>query len=178
MPDNCLFADQAGEVFKILTEDCRPPYGPAPARAARSRPYSQGVKANVVFFTKGRTDGARSGFTTRRTNVPGITKKDRPLTPGALRRVREVLRARPERPSKAEPRRTRRKTAGEPSRFRKCASGSFKLDGFKWLKEESLDDVDELPEPEELATDAMTEMQAAFAEIVQVLKLLEQEAGA
>ncbi len=22
VPDNCLFADQAGEVFKILTEDC------------------------------------------------------------------------------------------------------------------------------------------------------------
>src|SRR5437899_11461590 len=22
LPDNCLFADQAGEVFKILTEDC------------------------------------------------------------------------------------------------------------------------------------------------------------
>src|SRR5207245_8163964 len=22
LPDNCLFADQAGEVFKVLTEDC------------------------------------------------------------------------------------------------------------------------------------------------------------
>src|SRR5687768_11097732 len=52
LPDNCLFADQAGEVFKILTEDCslhtvlRLPRG-------TFTPYSQGVKANVVFFTKG-----------------------------------------------------------------------------------------------------------------------------
>ena len=52
LPDNCLFADQAGEVFKILTEDCdlhtvlRLPRG-------TFTPYSHGVKANVVFFTKG-----------------------------------------------------------------------------------------------------------------------------
>ena len=50
LPDNCLFADQAGEVFKVLCEDCalhtvlRLPRG-------TFTPYSQGVKANVVFFT-------------------------------------------------------------------------------------------------------------------------------
>ncbi|MDG3008436.1 hypothetical protein PZE19_32125, partial [Paludisphaera sp. Pla2] len=54
----------------------------------------------------------------------------------------------------------------------------FKLDGFKWLKEESSDDLDELPEPEELTTDAMAEMQAALIDLEQVLKLLEQEAKA
>src|SRR6267378_3004246 len=51
LPDNCLFADQAGEVFKIVTEDCdlhtvlRLPRG-------TFTPYSQGVRANVAFFTK------------------------------------------------------------------------------------------------------------------------------
>lgn len=54
----------------------------------------------------------------------------------------------------------------------------FKLDGLKWLKEDSPDDADELAEPEELAADAMAEMKAAFADIEQVLKLLEQGAGA
>ena len=53
----------------------------------------------------------------------------------------------------------------------------FKLDGFKWLKEENAEDSDELPEPEELATDAMTELKAVFADLEQVLQLLEQEAG-
>src|SRR5713101_7175504 len=79
LPDNCLFADQAGEVFQIVTEDCdlhtvlRLPRG-------TFTPYSAGVKANVVFFTK----GAKTDITwiyDARTNVPGITKKDRPLTP-------------------------------------------------------------------------------------------------
>lgn len=54
----------------------------------------------------------------------------------------------------------------------------FKLDGFKWLKEESADDADELQEPEELAADALADLKAAFADIEDVLKLLETEAAA
>ena len=34
----------------------------------------------------------------------------------------------------------------------------FKLDSFKWLKDDSLEDADELPPPEELATDAISEL--------------------
>src|SRR5262249_35906989 len=49
----------------------------------------------------------------------------------------------------------------------------FKLDSFKWLKEESLEDADDLPEPEELATDAIEELENAVAELGQVLALLE-----
>ena len=51
VPDNCLFADQAGDVFKILTEDCslhtvlRLPNG-------TFTPYSPGTKTNVIFFTE------------------------------------------------------------------------------------------------------------------------------
>ena len=77
LPDNSLFADQAGEVFKLLVEDCdlhtvlRLPRG-------TFTPYSQGVKANVVFFTKGYPTENVWVYDAR-TNVPGITKKDRPL---------------------------------------------------------------------------------------------------
>ncbi|HOH45192.1 MAG TPA: class I SAM-dependent DNA methyltransferase, partial [Syntrophales bacterium] len=52
LPDNCLFEDKAGEVFEILMQDCglhtilRLPRG-------TFTPYSQGVKANVIFFQKG-----------------------------------------------------------------------------------------------------------------------------
>ena len=49
---------------------------------------------------------------------------------------------------------------------------SFKLDGFKWLKEESLDDPDDLPEPEELATEAISELEQAIGELNEVLRLL------
>src|SRR3990170_2304628 len=78
VPDNVLFADQAGEVFKILTEDCdlhtvlRLPNG-------TFTPYSPGTKTNVIFFSKGfRTE--KVWIYDARTNVPHITKKDRPLT--------------------------------------------------------------------------------------------------
>src|SRR5437868_2178792 len=76
--DNCLLTDQAGERMKILAEDCdlhtvlRPPRG-------TFTPYSQGVKANVIFFTKGYATETVWIYDAR-TNVEQITKKDRPLT--------------------------------------------------------------------------------------------------
>ena len=87
VPDNCLFADQAGEVFEILTRGLRPAHGPAAARAGHSRRTAQGTKTNVVFFTQGRPT-ERVWIYDARTNVPAITKKDRPLNGCALRGVR------------------------------------------------------------------------------------------
>src|SRR5436309_4372078 len=78
LPDNCLFADQAGEVFKILVEDCnlhtvlRLPRG-------TFTPYSPGVKANVVFFTKGYPTETVWIYDAR-TKVPTINMKDRLAT--------------------------------------------------------------------------------------------------
>ena len=40
-------------------------------------------------------------------------------------------------------------------------------------KEESLDDADDLPEPEELATDAIAELELAVEELNAILMLLE-----
>ena len=85
LPDNCLFEGKAGEVFEILMQDCnlhtvlRLPRG-------TFTPYSQGVKANVIFFQKGRPTEHVWIFDAR-SNVPGITKKDRPLTAATLRRI-------------------------------------------------------------------------------------------
>jgi hypothetical protein len=52
------------------------------------------------------------------------------------------------------------------------------FDGFKWLKEERADNGDELPDPEDLAAEAMADLKDVFGELEQVLKLLGQEAGA
>src|SRR3989440_313260 len=79
LPDNCLFEGKAGEVFELLMQDCnlhtvlRLPRG-------TFTPYSQGVKANVIFFQKGRPTEAVWIFDAR-SNVPGIAKKERPLAP-------------------------------------------------------------------------------------------------
>jgi hypothetical protein len=45
----------------------------------------------------------------------------------------------------------------------------FKLASFKWLKEKSVEDADDLPEPEELATDAIAELEGAVEELIAVL---------
>ena len=49
----------------------------------------------------------------------------------------------------------------------------YKIDSLKWLKDESLDDGDGLAEPEELATDAISELQAAVEELNSVIALLD-----
>ncbi len=132
LPDNCLFADQAGEVFKILTEDCdlhtvlRLPRG-------TFTPYSQGTKTNVVFFTKGYPT-ENVWIYDARTNVPGITKKDRPLDRRALRRVREVLTAPTRTAERSATRATRRKTAGARFHIGEVKERDFKLDSLKWLQ--------------------------------------------
>lgn len=79
LPDNCLFEGKAGEVFEILMKDCnvhtvlRLPRG-------TFTPYSQGVKANVIFLQKGLST-EHTWIFDGRSNVEGITKKDRPLAP-------------------------------------------------------------------------------------------------
>lgn len=170
LPDNCLFADQAGEVFKILCEDCdlhtvlRLPRG-------TFTPYSQGVKANVIFFTKGLPTETVWIYDAR-TNVPGNTKKDRPLSPEHFADFEKCFGAKPHGKSK--------RTAAErwqPFPIDEVRKRDFKLDGFKWLKEENADDADELPEPEELAAEAMAELKDVIGELGEVLKLLGTEAG-
>jgi type I restriction enzyme M protein len=177
LPDNCLFADQAGEVFKILTEDCelhtvlRLPRG-------TFTPYSQGIKANVVFFTKGAPTEVTWIYDAR-TNVPGITKQDRPLTPEHFAEFEKCFGSDPNGRAK------RNETDSPPGkgwlggdRWREFSIAevrrrNFKLDSFKWLKEEDLAAGDDLPEPEELATDAIEKLRAAVEDLSAVLVALD-----
>ncbi|HVU04300.1 MAG TPA: class I SAM-dependent DNA methyltransferase [Polyangiaceae bacterium] len=174
LPDNVLFADQAGEVLKILAEDCdlhtvlRLPRG-------TFTPYSQGVKANVLFFTKGRPT-EKVWIYDARTNVPGITKKDRPLTREHFKKFEKCYGADPDGRAK------RKASDSKEDRWRsfgiaEVKGKDFKLDGFKWLKEESLEDADDLPEPDELAAEAISELEQAVGELNQVLRLLENGNG-
>jgi type I restriction enzyme M protein len=170
LPDSVLFADQAGEVMKIIAEDCdlhtvlRLPRG-------TFTPYSQGVKANVIFFTKGYST-EKVWIYDARTNVPGITKKGRPLTKAHFIEFEKCFGTDPNGKSK------RKRSDSKDDRWHEfhisdVKTKEFKLDGFKWLKEESLGDADDLPPPEELATDAIGELEEAVAELNRVLVLLE-----
>jgi type I restriction enzyme M protein len=170
LPDNCLFADQAGEVFEIVTQDCqlhtvlRLPRG-------TFTPYSPGVKANVVFFTKGMPTETVWIYDAR-TNVPSITKKERPLTPDHFNDFQKCYGKEPNGRGKRQP------SDSNDDRWRsfhisEVKDREFKLDGFKWLREEAAEDSDQLPEPEELATDAIEELEEAVGQLNAVLALLE-----
>src|SRR5437870_1333535 len=161
VPDNCLSADQAGEVFKILTEDCslhtvlRLPNG-------TFVPYSPGTKTNVIFFTKGCKTETVWVYDAR-SNVPHITKKDRPLTPEHFAEFEKCYGGDPNGGTK------RNVSDSREDRWRnftidEVKSREYKIDALKWLKDESPDD-ETLLEPEELATDAIAELQSAAAEL-------------
>ena len=124
VPDNCLFADQAGEVFKILTEDCnlhtvlRLPNG-------TFTPYSPGTKTNVIFFTKGyatETTWIYDG----RTNIASLTKKDRKLRPSNLKNLNVAMGVTQAEKRSAIPR-TRRKIGGGRLTLTKSKSGTSRL---------------------------------------------------
>lgn len=174
VPDNCLFADQAGEVFEILMQDCdlhtvlRLPRG-------TFTPYSPGTKTNVVFFTKGYPT-ERMWVYDGRSNVPEITKKDRPLTPAHFAEFERCYGSDPNGRARRDP------TDSSDDRWRcfsidEVTARDYKIDGLKWLKDESLDYGDNLPEPEELATDAIEALEAAVEELNSVLALLENGTG-
>lgn len=168
LPDNCLFEDKAGDVFKILMQDCnvhtvlRLPRG-------TFTPYSQGVKANVIFFQK--------GFATEnvwiydaRSNVPGITKKDRPLTEEHFADFEKCYGKNPNGTSSRE-------DLGEDGRFRRfhiseIKERNYKLD-FTWLKDDSIEDGEDLPEPTELIAEATSEIEAMLVDFQKLFAILE-----
>ena len=172
LPDNCLFEDKAGEVFEILMQDCnlhtvlRLPRG-------TFTPYSQGVKANVIFFQKGYPTENVWIFDAR-SNIPGITKKDRPLTREHFAEFEKAYGKDPNGQSK-------RSDGGEAGRFRKFTRQAIKERGNKldvtWLKDDSLEDSDDLPDPQELATEAVNELEALVDDLREIIALVEKQEG-
>lgn len=174
LPDNCLFSDQAGDVFELLMEDCdlhtilRLPRG-------TFTPYSPGVKANVVFFTKGRKT-KNVWIYDARTNVPGITKKERPLTPEHFKEFEACYGPDPNVTTTSAVEK-REKMAAQTERFRKYSleyiqNRKYNLD-ISWIPDESLEDADELPEPDELAGEAITHLEAAIDGLQEVVRIIE-----
>jgi type I restriction enzyme M protein len=170
VPDNVLFAQQAGEVFEVLMEDCDVHTVMRCPRGTFS-PYTEGTKTNVIFFTKGRSTETVWIYDAR-ANVPKITKKSRPLTAKHFAEFEKCYGDDPYGMSK--------RSAGDSTqdRWRKFAMEEvkehhYKLDAFKWLRDEERDDPNELPQPEELITEAMEELQLALDDLADIQRLLE-----
>jgi type I restriction enzyme M protein len=170
VPDNVLFADQAGEVFQVLMEDCnvhtvlRCPRG-------TFAPYTAGTKTNVIFFTKGEPTKTLWLYDAR-ANVPKITKKARPLTPAHFSEFERCYGDDPNGKSK------RSASDSADNRWRSFSleeiiERGYKIDSFKWLRDEELDDPDEILDPAELVTDAIAKLQGAVTELHELQKLLD-----
>jgi len=136
-------------------------------------PYSQGVKANVIFFQKGYPTENVWIFDAR-SNVPGITKKDRPLTKEHFAEFEKAY-------GKESNGQSKRTDGGETGRFRKFSRQAIKERGNKlditWLKDESLEDGHDLPDPQDLATEAVTELEALVDDLREIIALVEKQEG-
>lgn len=174
VPDNVLFEGGAGEVVrKKLLETTelhtilRLPTGVF---------YAQGVKANVIFFDN--RPAAKEPWTKEvwyydlRTNSH-FTLKTKPLTYEDLTDFIACY--------KPGQRHLRQETWSEDNpegRWRKytydeiIARDKTSLDIF-WLRDKSLSDLDNLPEPEELAQDITANLQAALASFEEIANGLE-----
>ncbi len=171
LPDNCLFADQAGEVFKIADRGLRPAHRAA-AAARHVHAVQPGREGERRLLHQGLRRPRPSGSTTRAPTCPASRRR----TGRSRRRTSRSSRSASARTRTA--RRSAKPSDSKEDRWRsfhiaEVKEREFKLDGFKWLKEESLEDADELPEPEELATDAIEELEEAVNELNDVLRMLE-----
>ena len=172
LPDNVLFEGGAGETLrKRLLHDfdlhtmLRLPTGIF---------YAQGVKANVLFFDK--KPAAENAWTERlwvydlRTNQH-FTLKQNPLTRAHLAEFVACFT-----PGKPRSQRV------ESERFRSYAydelTGRDKTNlDITWLRDESLEDLDNLPAPEVIAREIVEDLTAALAEFEAVAAALESTAA-
>lgn len=157
LPDNVLFEGNIGkQIRQDLMNKCnlhtilRLPTGIF---------YAQGVKTNVLFFARGKTDTDNTKEVwvyDLRANMPKFGKRT-PLTTKHFEEFEKAYESK------------KRKDEGEEGRFR-CFSREYiaehddSLD-ISWIKDESLEDATDLPTPDVLATGAMEELAAAMNEL-------------
>jgi type I restriction enzyme M protein len=176
LPDNVLFEGNVGKQIRAdLMDKCnlhtilRLPTGIF---------YAQGVKTNVLFFTRGETDkGNTKGvwIYDLRANMPQFGKR----TILTREHFAEFETAFGKDPFGGAKNLAKRKDTGEEGRFRtftreEIAKRGDSLD-VSWLKDDSDGSNDELPEPAVLAREAMMELESAFEELKGILVELGEE---
>jgi type I restriction enzyme M protein len=172
LPDNVLFEGGAGETLrrKLLADfDLH-----TLLRLPTGIFYAQGVKANVLFFD--RKPAAEQPWTQRlwiydlRTNQH-FTLKQNPLRRHHLDDFIDCYLPGKPRDERVESERWRPFSYAEL-----IARDKVNLD-ITWLRDESLEDADNLPAPEIIAREIVEDLTAALAEFEAVAAALEQGAG-
>jgi type I restriction enzyme M protein len=175
VPDNVLFEGGAGETVrqKLLSNTelhtiLRLPTGIF---------YAQGVKANVIFFDN--KPASKDPWTTEvwiydlRTNIH-FTKKKNPMTFEHLKDFIVCYN-----PANRFERKETWSEANPEGRWRKytfqeiTARDKTSLDIF-WLKDHSLSDLDNLPDPDDLAREIIENLEAGVASFKEIMSTIEE----
>jgi type I restriction enzyme M protein len=172
LPDNVLFEDGQGRKVRAdLMDKCnlhtilRLPTGIF---------YAQGVKTNVLFFQRGTTEKGNTKavwFYDMRTNMPSFGKRI-PLTHQHFKEFESCY-------GDDCNGNSQRIDLGEDGRFRcfsreDIAKRGDNLD-ISWLRDESLQSGENLPEPDEIAAEIFQRLQTATEEMEALMLLLEEE---
>jgi len=173
LPDNVLFEDNTGQQIRAdLMDKCdlhtvlRLPTGIF---------YAQGVKTNVLFFTRGTTDTGNTEAVwvyDLRTNMPKFGKRT-PFTRDHLRKgFEEAFGTDPL--GKAA-----RVDQGEEGRFRRFTREEIAARGdnldITWLRDDSVERAEDLPEPEVIAAEILEHLRVAMEEMEALSEMLEGE---
>ena len=161
VPDNVLFEENQGrQIRSDLMDKCslhtilRLPTGIF---------YAQGVKTNVLFFQRGTTEKDNTEavwFYDMRTNMPSFGKR----TPLMRSHFAEFEQCYGDDPNGG----SARTAQGESGRWRcftreEIAKRGDNLD-ISWLRDESLHNGEDLPEPDEIAAEIMVRLQTCLTD--------------
>ena len=170
LPDNVLFEGNTGKQIRTdLMEKCnlhtilRLPTGIF---------YAQGVKTNVLFFTRGETDRGNTQEVwvyDLRANMPNFGKRTE-FTRSYFSDFDSVL---GDDPLGSPASLAKRMDTGESGRFRRftrewIAERGENLD-ISWLKDDSQGDAIQELDPRVVAKEAMDELQAALVELREII---------
>ncbi len=166
LPDNVLFEGNVGkDIRKDLMDKCQLH---TILRLPTGIFYAQGVKTNVLFFTRGQKDKGNTKAVwvyDLRSNMPSFGK----TTPLTKEHFTEFVKAFGTDPLGM----SKRKDQGEAGRFRVFSRKYIQdredsLD-ISWLKDDSLEDAASLPEPDFLAREAIHELEGAIGNLNDIL---------
>jgi type I restriction enzyme M protein len=140
--------------------------------------YAQGVKTNVLFFTRGDSDKGNTKEVwvyDLRANMPQFGKR----TQLTEQHFADFETAYGDDPLATPESLTKRSDQGDAGRFRKFTREQIVERGdsldISWLKDDSATEAQDLPEPAELAQEAMNELDAAMEELRGILEELGME---
>lgn len=172
LPDNVLFEDGQGRNIRAdLMDKC---HLHTILRLPTGIFYAQGVKTNVLFFQRGTTEKGNTEavwFYDMRTNMPSFGKRI-PLTHQHFEEFENCY-------GNDLNGNSQRVDLGEEGRFRcfsreDIAKRGDNLD-ISWLRDESLQSGDNLPEPTVIAAEILQRFQTATTEMEALIGLLEEE---